>query len=454
MKKPHSLDLNRRTFLKSMGAGAALIAVGSQFGCATGAKQRRGRLVPANRKMNIACIGCGGKGVSDIGGVATENIVALCDVDSRQAAKIFAQYPKVPKFTDYRVMLRALDDQIDGVVISTPDHMHYAPGLMAITMGKHVFIQKPLAHSIGEARELMEAARLHNVVSQMGNQGHAGEGVRLAREWVQGGVIGDVRAVHIWTKKLTIGTYHSGLRERAAAEPVPEGMDWNLWLGTSPERPYSAEYHPKKWRSWWDFGCGALGDIGCHTMDAAFYGLDLGSPQWIQAETAPFSGETVPGWAIITYEFAARGERPPVKLVWYDGGKLPPRPPGLEVARQLDDRNGYYMVGDQGVIYDASEKCSSPRLVPESRMREVKFPPKTIPRVRGGDPHQEWVAACKGGPRPGSSFDYAAPLTEMVLLGNVAIQARGRRIQWDPAKLAVVDAPELGKYIRPAHRKF
>lgn len=448
----NSPSFNRRTFLRTAGVAAAALTVGAASGQAA-FWRRRGRLVDPSRKLNIACVGCGGKGVSDIAGVSTENIVALCDVDEESARQVFALHPDVPKFKDYRVMLREMDKQIDAVVVSTPDHMHYAIGSLAISMGKHVFIQKPLARSIWETRGLMLAARRHRVVTQMGNQGHAGEGIRLAREWIQGGVIGNVREVHMWTEKLLISPYRSGLQgQPPAGEAVPPQLDWNLWIGSAEMRPYSAEYHPKKWRGWWAFGCGALGDIGCHTMDAAFYALDLGAPESIQAETAPFTEEAFPAWSIITYEFPARGKLPPVTVKWYDGGKLPSRPAELETSRQFEKRNGYYFVGDKGVIYDPTEKCSSPRLLPESRMRETKFPPKTIPRVPDGDPCQEWINACKGGPRPGSNFDYAGPLTEMVLLGNVAIQARGRSIRWDAEAMQVPGEPILTKWVRGSHR--
>jgi predicted dehydrogenase len=450
-----ALPTTRRTFLKSASASAAAFVLAAESRLSAGAALRQGRLIEASRKLNIACIGCGGKGVSDVTGVSSENIVALCDVDAAQAKQIFGRFPGVPKFQDYRKMLREFDDQIDAVTISTPDHTHYAAGMMAIAMGKHVFIQKPMARSVWEARELLLAARRHRVITQMGNQGHAGEGVRLAREWVQGGVIGAVREVHIWTKKMELGPYKSPRKNRPEpGETPPTTLDWNLWNGPSPARPYSLEYHPRRWRNWWDFGCGALGDIGCHTMDAPFYALGLGAPATVQAETAPFNDETFPDWSVITYEFPARGAQPPVRVIWYDGGKLPPRPPGLETERAFEERYGYYLIGEKGVIYDPSEKCQSPRLLPESRMRETKFPAKTIPRVPGGDPFLEWINACKGGPLPGSNFEYAAPLTEMVLLGNVALRARGRKLEWNSARLRFANAPEMEKFLRPEFREF
>lgn len=445
--------LPRRTFLKTTALAAAALGAG----CSTGLVPplRQGRRLEPDQKMRIACIGCGGKGISDVTGVSGENIVALCDVDAAQAKAIFVRYPAVPKFQDYRQMLREFDERIDAVTISTPDHLHYAAGLLAISMGKHVFIQKPLTRSVWEARELMLAARRHGVVTQMGNQGHAGEGVRLAREWVQGGVIGPVREVHIWTKKMELGAYKSGRSTRPAPGEIPPAtLDWNLWNGPSPARPYSAEYHPRRWRNWWDFGCGALGDIGCHTMDGPFFALDLGAPESIQAETAPCGEETFPDWSIITYRFPARGAQPAVKVVWYDGGKLPERPKELEPTRAFENKHGYLMIGDKGVIYDPSEKCASPRLLPESRMREAKLPAKTLPRVPGGDPFREWINACKGGPVPGSNFDYAAPLTEMVLLGNVALLARGKKLVWDAANLRFPNAPELDSALRSAQRSF
>jgi len=450
-----SYPLHRRSFLASAGAGAATLALLPPSAGAADAPVRRGKLIEAGRKLNIACIGCGGKGVSDVAGVSSENIVALCDVDSVQARQVFGRFPAVPKYQDFRKMLRELDDQIDAVTISTPDHTHHAAGMLAISMGKHVFIQKPLARTIGETRELLLAARRHDVITQMGNQGHAGEGLRLAREWVQAGLIGTVREVHVWTRKMEVGPYKSTRKERPAPGETPPGtLDWNLWNGPAPARPYSAEYAPRRWRNWWDFGCGALGDIGCHTMDAPFYALDLGAPYSVQADCGPFNDETFPDWAVITYEFPSRGARPAVRLTWYDGGKLPPRPRELEEGRAFEERYGYYLQGDAGVIYDPSEKCSSPRLLPEARMRATAFPPKAIPRVPGGDPFLEWITACKGGPRPGSAFEYAAPLTEMVLLGNVALRARGRKLRWDAVAMRLPDAPELEPFLRPAPRAF
>jgi predicted dehydrogenase len=442
----------RRDFITaaSLGGAAAILpghAVATPASDSP-SRWRRGRIIPADGKLNVACVGCGGKGVSDVASASGENIVALCDVDPAQAQQVFAKYPAVPKYKDYRRMLLELDEQIDAVVISTPDHTHHPIAMLAIALGKHVFVQKPMAHSVREAREMLWAAQQRGVITQMGNQGHASEGIRLAQEWLEAGLIGDVTEVHVWTSKLEPGPYKAVPTERVpAGEKEPETLDWPLWLGPVDYRPFSAEYHPRKWRSWWRFGGGALGDIGCHTMDAPVHGLNLGAPAWIQAECAPFTDETFPDWSIVTYQFPARGSQPSVKMVWYDGGKLPPLPPGFEAGRTLSARSGYYMVGSKGVIYDPTEKSGSPRLVPESRMRDSVFPPKTIPRIPGGDPVVEWILACKGGPKPGSSFEYAAKLTEIVALGTVAIRARGKRLEWDATKGAFPNAPECNPFL-------
>ncbi|MCK4958362.1 MAG: Gfo/Idh/MocA family oxidoreductase [Planctomycetes bacterium] len=444
---------SRRTFMQTAGASIAATALSPY---AYAAPVPKGKIVKPNQKLNIACIGCGGKGFTDISGVSTENIVALCDVDFSQAEKILKLHPNVPRYKDFRKMLDEMDDRIDAVTVSTPDHMHYAAGIEAIKRGKHVFIQKPLAHSLWQVRQLRLAARKHNVMTQMGNQSHASEGVRLAKEWVQAGILGDVREVHIWTQKLVDGKYRSALRNHPKKKtPTPDTLDWNLWLGSSPVHRYSPEYHPWKWRGWWDYGNGALGDIGCHTMDAAFYALDLAAPTSVQAETSDFNDATYPDWSIVTYKFPARGSMPPVKIIWYDGSKLPDRPKELEPEREFHTQCGYLMYGDKATIYEQREKCESPRIIPESKMRILapKLPPKTIPRVPNGDPFQEWINSCKGGPKAGSNFDYSGPLSEMVLLGNIAIRAKGKKIKWDAKNMQITNLPKMNKYINPKQHK-
>jgi len=444
----------RREFIQTITAGS-LTALLNDY--ANALPVRKGTLIDPSKKLRIASIGSGGKGFSDIMGVRKEQIVALCDVDPVQAERAYSMFPEVPKYKDFRTMLEEMDDQIDAVTVSTPDHMHYSAGMAAIERGKHIFIQKPLAHSIWEVRELTRAARQHEVVSAMGNQGHAKEGVRLVKEWIQGGVLGDVREVHIWTQKLTNGKYRSALRDQPASKEVrPEALDWNLWIGTAPMTDYSAEIHPRRWRGWWDFGNGALGDIGCHTMDAAFYALELGAPSAVSAQSSGYNPYTFPDWSIVNYEFPARGEMPPVKLIWYDGGKLPERPKELEGQHTFETKHGYIIYGDKATLYDPTEKCEEPRIIPESKRLALKpnFPPKSIPRVPEENNFQEWVTACKGGPNVGSNFNYAGPLSEMVLLGNVALRAEGKRIEWDPEHMRISNFPELNTYINTPRRKY
>jgi hypothetical protein len=280
------------------------------------------------------------------------------------------------------------------------------------------------------------------------------EGCRLVKEWIAGGVIGDVKEVHIWTNRPI---WEQGMTQRPDPMPVPPGLDWDLFLGRAPERPYNEAYHPHEWRGWADFGCGALGDMGCHTMDAAFYALDLGAPISIEAQASAPIGESFPKWSIITYEFPARGNMPPVKVTWSDGGKLPPRPKDLEETRELA-KSGQYFLGEKGTIYDGQDYCNSPRLIPEAKMKEMtpKLPTKTIRRANpAGNPHLAWVQAIrKNDPEwANSHFDYSAGLTEMVVLGNLALRAPGKKLLWDAEKMEVTNLPELNQYVKPSFRE-
>ncbi|MCX6997115.1 MAG: Gfo/Idh/MocA family oxidoreductase [Kiritimatiellaeota bacterium] len=445
--------MHRRDFIKTAGLGAAALLVARGYAGAERPALRMGRILPSGQKLNIACIGCGGQGGQDVYGFGRENIVALCDVDTERAAGALKSHPNAKKYKDYRKMLKEMDEQIDAVTVSTPDHTHFPAAMLAIEMGKHVFVQKPLAHTVGEARELTLAARKHGVVTQMGNQGHAGEGTRLVREWVQAGVIGPVHEVHAWIGHHGKGAQKFMDERPAETPPVPETLDWNLWLGVAPERPYHPIYVPFNWRGWWDFGSCALGDMGCHVMDAAFWALDLKSPTSVEAETAGCHAETGPNWSIVTFQFPARGSLPPVKVVWYDGKKRPPRPKELEAERKFSE-HGQLLVGEQGTIYEPGAYCQSPRLIPEAKMQALrsKLPPKTIPRMKGSH-YEEWIRACKGGPKPGSNFDHSGPLTEMVLLGNIAIRT-GKKIEWDGENLRCTNVPEANKYVKQPYRVF
>ena len=409
---------------------------------------------PPSEKLNIAGIGVGGRGSNDLQALSSENIVALCDVDWDRAKATFKKYPQAKKYKDFREMLQIEDKNIDAVVIATPDHVHAVAAIMAMRMGKHVYCEKPMAHSIYEARQMTRVARETGVVTQMGNQGHGGEGLRLTYEFIHDGAIGTVSEVHVWSDRAGLrpnGTlwWPQGVERPEETEPVPETLDWNLWLGPAQYRPYHSAYVPFKWRGWWDFGCGAMGDMAVHNADPAFFCLDLDAPASVEAESSPVNNETFPKWSIITYYFSAKGSRPPVKLVWYDGGKLPPRPPELEEGRNLGS-NGILFVGDKGKLLGPSH-AGAPRLIPESKMKEYGKPPQVLPRSIGH--HQEWIAACKDNkPEDAKAgFWYSGPFTEALLVGNLAVRL-GRPVEWNAEKMRSPNAPEADNFITKFYR--
>ncbi len=400
-----------------------------------------------SEKLNIAAVGIGGQGKENVKACEGENIVALCDVDWNFAGRVFSNYPNAAKYKDFHRMLEKQKD-IDAVIVATPDHTHATIAMMAVRMGKHVYVQKPLTWSIDEARKLTEAAREHKVATQMGNQGHSSEEIRVLCEMIWAGAIGDIREVHAWTDRPQ---WLQGIARPTDTPPVPEGLDWNLWLGPAPTRPYHPYYHPFAWRGWMDFGTGALGDMGCHIIDHAFWALKLGHPTSVEACASQRvvkdwqileNKDTYPDASIVRYEFPARGTMPPVKLTWYDGGLKPPRPAELEKERNLP-ANGVIFIGDKGVIMDG-------RLIPDSKMTDLPRPPKTIPRITGTH-EQNWIDACKGGPPACSNFDYAGPLTEVVLLGNIAVRTEGQ-LEWDGANMKITNNPQANELLRRNYR--
>jgi predicted dehydrogenase len=382
MKKPS--NTNRRTF------------VGTTAGAAIGLQIVPRHVIggpgqtPPSERLHIAGGGVGSQGGGNIGAMTKlhQNFVALCDVDWKRAAGTFKAHPKAQQFRDYRKMLEQVKD-IDAVVVSTPDHMHAAVALAAMRMGKHIYVEKPMAHSIEEARVMTQVAKEQGVVSQMGNNGHAGEGLRLTREWNQAGAIGKVHEIHCWSDRP--GKFWSqNIARPADTPPVRDGLDWDLWLGMATPRPYHPTYCPVAWRGWFEFGSGAMGDMAIHNMDPAFYALDLDAPIAAEAETSqPLQAESYPAWQRLTYHFAAKGDQPAITLIWHDGGKMPPRPEGLEAGRELSD-NGIYFVGDKGVML-CGGWCGAPRLISETRMAEFVRPEKTIPRSPGH--RAEWIEA-------------------------------------------------------------
>jgi Predicted dehydrogenases and related proteins len=436
-------EITRRSFIK----GASIASASALFFPAILRSQNR---QSPNNRLNVAFIGVGGRGRNGVLELQEENLVAFCDVDDARAAVTYEKFPDVPRFRDYRQMFDKLGNQIDAVRISTPDHMHYPMAVAALSLGKHVYLEKPLTHTVWEARQLAKLAREKKVATQMGNQGRANEGVRLLKEWFQAGLLGEVREVHSWTNRPT---WAQGLDEPDHSKlmpVVPSTLDWDLWLGVAPKRDYDPAYAPFRWRGYWDFGCGALGDMACHVMDGAYDALQLTAPVWVEATSAKQTEVSAPTAAMVTYQFPARGALPPVKWTWYDGGFTPILPADFESNRKLPE-SGTFIVGSKGTVM-ADTYYQSVRFVPETRMREMasSLPPKTLPRCKEGH-YYEWVNACKGGPAASSNFEYAAPFSETVLLGNVAIRAR-KRIEWDAAALRITNQSEANRFLTKEYR--
>ncbi|MFA6562278.1 MAG: Gfo/Idh/MocA family oxidoreductase [Verrucomicrobiia bacterium] len=463
--KRESSYITRRRFLTGATTAAA-------FSILPGV---RGQTTP-NNKLNIAGIGIGGQGSTDLRSIDEqspgENIVALCDVNAAHAAHTFKKYPKAKVFKDYRKMLDEMKE-IDAIVVGTPDHHHAFASMEGLRRGKHVYCEKPLTHSVWEARQVAEAARKAKVATQMGNQGAGSEETRRLCELIWAGAIGKVREAHIWTDRPSRGLMHEywpqGVERPKETPPVPETLDWDLWLGPAPERPYNPAYLPFKWRGWWDFGTGALGDIGCHAMDPVFRALKLGAPTSVEAVSTRVNKETYPLGSIVTYHFPARSaeiqkhnphvaglsgksagavEMPPLKLVWYDGGLRPARfdgvPDGIEMGT-----NGRLLIGDAGIMLGSY-------IYPESRRHDFHKTPQTIPRVKGHA--ADWIEACKTGKKSGANFDWAGPLAEAVLLGNVPLRVELRQkltlhcLQWDSANLRFTNMDEANQFIRREYR--
>jgi len=438
-----SRRFTRRTFLM----GAAMAAAG----CATGSRIAKAAPSP-NEKLNIAGIGVGGKGTSDIWPCRGHNVVALCDVDDVRAAESIRNFPNATYYKDFRVMLEK--ENIDAVTISTPDHTHAVAAMAAMQLGIHVYVQKPLTHTVAEARMLTEAARRYGVATQMGNQGHADEGVRQLCEVIWSGALGDITEVHCWTDRPI---WPQGLVDPLAAEEVPAHMDWDLWLGPAPYRDYNAGYAPFAWRGWWDFGCGALGDMACHIMDPAYWALHLGAPTSVECvRQEGNTAQSAPTKSVIRYDFPEREADgrtwPAVTFYWYDGGELPERPEGIPAEEKLGDGdNGTLFIGSKGFM-SCGTYGGNPRLHPEAENAAVVIPEPYIERVPDNSPYEDWFRACMGGPAACSNFDYSGPFSEIVLLGNIALRT-GQRIEWDAANMQVTNLPEANALLTRDNRE-
>jgi predicted dehydrogenase len=455
--KANTNAIARRTFLKRAAVATAAFQVvpGHVLGL-------NGQ-TPPSRKLNIAGIGVGGMGGSNIKNCSDENIVALCDIDPNYAAHTFKAHPGAKVYMDFREMLDK-QKEIDAVVIATPDHTHATIAMACMRAGKHVYVQKPMAYSIGEARAMTEAARQHKVITQMGNQGRSGDGVRMVCEWLWSGAIGNVREVHAWTNR-PVWPQGIEIERPTDTPPVPQGMDWDKWIGPAPLRPYHPAYHPGKWRTWCDFGTGSLGDLGCHILDCVYWGMKLKYPASVEGNISTYwnalwkktepKNENFPRSSIVRYKFPEREGLPPMTLTWWDGGLMPERPEELEEGRQMGDSDGGVLfIGDKGKLM-----CGcygrSPRLIPEKSMQAFQRPPKTLERIPGGENGHEknWLQAIKDGKPAISNFDYAGPFAEMVLLGNLAVRFPERRLLWDGPNMKVTNDADAQAFVKRPYRE-
>jgi predicted dehydrogenase len=422
-------QVSRRKFLQNTSLTAA--------GFWIGARSAFGKGKSANEKLNIACIGTANRAASDIKGVQEENIVALCDIDDKFLAAASQKFPLAKTYNDFRKLLE--QKNIDAVVVATPDHTHAVATAAALKSGRHVYCEKPLAHSVFEVREIQKlAAKNKNLATQMGTQIHATDNYRRAVELIQSGAIGSVHEVHVWCQKTRTAVTPTD------TPPIPPNIHWDLWLGPAPERPYNSAYIPKLWRAWWDFGGGTLADMACHYMDLAFRALKLRHPLTIEAEGPPVQSDVVPPWLIVRYEFPSGDSSRKINVTWYDGGK---KPKLVSEGRAPAWDNGVLFVGEKGMLIADYHRH---QLLPETQFTGFKAPDPFIPNSIGH--HREWIQACKTGSATTCNFDYSGTLSEAVLLGNVAYRS-GKKLEWDAAALKVKNAAEAEQFLRTEYRK-
>jgi predicted dehydrogenase len=453
MKHSSVCAMNRRRFLQNAGAGVVLLNI-----LPTSLVKGADKLSP-NEKINIAAIGIGSQGGSDLDAVANEghNIVALCDVDDNYAAKKFAQYPKATKFKDFRVMLDKMGKEIDAVVIGTPDHTHAVITMEAMKRGKHVYCEKPLTHTVHEAREIMAAAKKYKVVTQLGNQGHSSGDIRKLCEWVWAGAIGNVHTVHAGCDAFKdVYSQIRNLEKANQSYEVPKGLDYDLWIGPVPFRPYTPLWVPWNWRGWMPFGTGSIGDWFCHVIDPSFWALDLDAPTSVLAEVTGYDavkqGLTYPPGSKITMEFPARNERGPIKLVWHDGDIKIPKPADFPAEENAPGIGGI-LFGDKGMIVHGSHGAGGCRLLPDKVMDQYtgkNAPAQKIPRVKNH--HWDWLDAIRNGRQAGSNFGYGGRLTQVALLGAIAIHFPGETLKWDNQAERFTNKEEANALLNPAYR--
>jgi len=447
-----TMKTSRRQLLKSAtGAVAAFTIVPRHVLGGQGA-------TAPSAKLAVAGIGAGGRSADDIQEVARDEgtqIVALCDVDLRPRQRGGSTIPKFPNakvYQDFRKMFDEMGDKIDAVIVGTPDHTHAVAAMAAIKRNKPVYCEKPLAHSVAEVRALMKAAQEHKVVTQLGNQGHSFDTIRMFCEWIWDGAIGNVHTVHCGCSAVNSGIER--LSQMSEKEEIPEGLNWDLWQGPAKERPYHSFYLPGRWRGWVPYGNGTIGDWVCHVVDPVFWALDLGAPKTIQAQVKDYDPKTrddvFPVGDIITFEFPAKGSRGPITLVWHSGTENIPPAKELEPGRKPVD-TGAYVYGDKGVIMYGSHGAGSVRLIPEEKMKAYKLPPQKIGRVKGH--HEDWLRAIREGGKAGSDFSYGGPLTELAMLGVIALKLPGTKLEWDAANMRFTNNDEANQYVNPPYRQ-
>jgi len=469
-----SQQVTRRKFLESAAAVAGMAAGANVFAAPALLSEKS-----PNSKLGTVVIGVANQGIPSINAACGERLVAMVDVDEKHLADttkwIGEKHPEVntssiQRFYDYRKMFDKIHKDIDAVFIAAPDHHHAVASLIAMRLGKHVYCEKPMAHSIAEVRLMMKTARECKVMTQLGNQGHSAESIRLLCEYVWAGAIGNVTETHSWAR-----TGRGGVGGRPPAQPVPASLHWDEWIGPAAYREYHEKLHPRLWRSWWEFGDGSVGDWGCHNLDGVLMSLKLGQPTSIEAlEQVGGSDERFPLRNLIRWNYPARGDKPAVKVHWYDGFQG-----AAEALALLDENNpegdhnrpalvgelekkygrklgdgGVILVGDKGILV-AGNYCGSPRLVPEEKQKAFGKPPHVLERVKKGLTHQtDFLRSCKDGKPASSSFDCSGPLTEMVLLGCLAERAgTGKHVEWDAEKVEVTNLPELNRMVRREYRK-
>ena len=458
-KRVQNSPISRRSAILGGLRGAAAIAT---FSIVTRNVAAGGDNRPPSEKLNIAGVGLGAMGADNLKACESENIIALCDVDWNMASVTFQRYPRANRYKDYRRMLDR-EKNLDAIIVATPDHTHAVITAAAMKQGKHVYTQMPLAHDVWEARQLAQIAHQSGVATQMGNERYSGPTIRSMCEWIWDGCIGPIREVHCWTNRPQ---WPQGMSQPAGRPAVPSGLDWDLWLGPASERPYHSAYHPYNWRGWRDFGTGALGAMGCHIMDGAFWALKLIEAKTftIEAESNGLTAHSYPLASTVRYRFGSRGDMPPVTITWYDGGRQPSRPKEFPDTREFIGSNGTIFIGDKGKLTFGALTAGTnpgqagPRFIPESLRRSYRPPRQTIPRLKGkrqwgkASRHEEdWIQACKGGRPACSRFEIAGPLTEMVLLGNVALLT-GKAIEWDSMNMKIVNESEANNYLRRKYR--